>query len=37
MREITERGNIPLLVGGTMLYFQGAHGRALNELRKPIR
>jgi tRNA dimethylallyltransferase len=22
MREITERGNIPLLVGGTMLYFQ---------------
>ena len=22
MREITERGNIPLLVGGTMLYFK---------------
>ena len=27
MREITERGNIPLLVGGTMLYFQGAGRR----------
>ena len=31
MREITERGNIPLLVGGTMLYFQ-ALTEGLNEL-----
>ena len=31
MREITERGNIPLLVGGTMLYFQ-ALIEGLNEL-----
>jgi len=31
MREITERGRIPLLVGGTMLYFQ-ALVEGLNEL-----
>ncbi|OGA49876.1 MAG: tRNA (adenosine(37)-N6)-dimethylallyltransferase MiaA [Betaproteobacteria bacterium RIFCSPLOWO2_12_FULL_62_58] len=31
MREITERGNIPMLVGGTMLYFQ-ALIEGLNEL-----
>ncbi|MGZ8203545.1 MAG: tRNA (adenosine(37)-N6)-dimethylallyltransferase MiaA, partial [Burkholderiales bacterium] len=31
MREITERGNIPLLVGGTMLYFR-ALTEGLNEL-----
>jgi tRNA dimethylallyltransferase len=31
MREITERGNIPLLVGGTMLYFK-ALVEGLNEL-----
>jgi tRNA dimethylallyltransferase len=31
MREITERGNIPLLAGGTMLYFQ-ALTEGLNEL-----
>jgi tRNA dimethylallyltransferase len=31
MREITERGNIPLLVGGTMLYFK-ALLEGLNEL-----
>lgn len=31
MREITGRGNIPLLVGGTMLYFQ-ALTEGLNEL-----
>ncbi|MBI4206337.1 MAG: tRNA (adenosine(37)-N6)-dimethylallyltransferase MiaA [Betaproteobacteria bacterium] len=31
MREITERGNVPLLVGGTMLYFQ-ALTEGLNEL-----
>lgn len=31
MREITERGSIPLLVGGTMLYFQ-ALLQGLNEL-----
>jgi tRNA dimethylallyltransferase len=31
MREITERGNIPMLVGGTMLYFQ-ALTEGLNEL-----
>ena len=31
MREITERGNIPLLVGGTMLYFQ-ALTEGLNDL-----
>ena len=31
MREITERGNIPLLVGGTMLYFK-ALTEGLNEL-----
>jgi tRNA dimethylallyltransferase len=31
MREITERGNIPLLVGGTMLYFR-ALLEGLNEL-----
>ncbi|OGA50756.1 MAG: tRNA (adenosine(37)-N6)-dimethylallyltransferase MiaA [Betaproteobacteria bacterium RIFCSPLOWO2_12_FULL_62_13] len=31
MREITERGHIPLLVGGTMLYFQ-ALTEGLNEL-----
>jgi tRNA dimethylallyltransferase len=31
MREITERGNIPLLVGGTMMYFQ-ALTEGLNEL-----
>jgi tRNA dimethylallyltransferase len=31
MREITERGHIPLLVGGTMLYFQ-ALVEGLNEL-----
>ncbi|MBI4194713.1 MAG: tRNA (adenosine(37)-N6)-dimethylallyltransferase MiaA [Betaproteobacteria bacterium] len=31
MREISERGNIPLLVGGTMLYFQ-ALLEGLNEL-----
>lgn len=31
MREITERGRIPLLVGGTMLYFQ-ALTEGLNEL-----
>jgi tRNA dimethylallyltransferase len=31
MREITERGNIPLLVGGTMLYFQ-ALTDGLNDL-----
>src|SRR5688500_13873566 len=31
MREITERGNIPLLVGGTMLYFK-AVAEGLNEL-----
>src|ERR1700694_1107573 len=33
MREITERGRIPLLVGGTMLYFQ-ALVEGLNELRQ---
>ncbi len=31
MREITERGNIPLLVGGTMLYFK-ALVEGLNDL-----
>jgi tRNA dimethylallyltransferase len=31
MREISERGNIPLLVGGTMLYFK-ALTEGLNEL-----
>lgn len=31
MREITERGNIPLLAGGTMLYFQ-ALVEGLNDL-----
>lgn len=31
MREITERGNIPLLVGGTMLYFR-ALTEGLNDL-----
>src|SRR3954449_994979 len=31
MREITDRGNIPLLVGGTMLYFK-ALVEGLNEL-----
>lgn len=31
MREITERGNIPLLVGGTMLYFK-ALLEGMNEL-----
>jgi tRNA dimethylallyltransferase len=31
MREITERGNIPLLVGGTMMYFQ-ALVEGLNDL-----
>jgi tRNA dimethylallyltransferase len=31
MREITERGRIPLLVGGTMLYFK-ALTEGLNEL-----
>jgi tRNA dimethylallyltransferase len=31
MREITERGNMPLLVGGTMLYFR-ALVEGLNEL-----
>ena len=31
MREITERGNIPMLVGGTMLYFQ-ALTEGLNDL-----
>ena len=31
MREVTERGNIPLLVGGTMLYFK-ALVEGLNEL-----
>src|SRR5688500_12543553 len=31
MREITERGRIPLLVGGTMLYFK-ALVEGLNEL-----
>jgi tRNA dimethylallyltransferase len=31
MREITERGNLPLLVGGTMLYFR-ALVEGLNEL-----
>src|SRR5215203_3923677 len=31
MREITERGNMPLLVGGTMLYFK-ALVEGLNEL-----
>jgi len=31
MREITERGNIPLLIGGTMLYFK-ALVEGLNDL-----
>ena len=39
MREITERGNIPLLVGGTMLYFKaltrGTVGAARSRSRDP--